>query len=88
MVPANINEYEIKLRNMCTGHITPLIKVYGDTNLFQLLSECRLIIWIYPYGKNGFINSRTGQSTQDKNMTVEKFGVLSGDILDVFEDVQ
>ena len=79
---------EINITNMSSGATFPCVRAYGDNTLGQIFAEYAKDIGINPDEKRiVFTNKRTNQSTSDKDMTVRKFGLINGDVLNVQDDL-
>ena len=78
---------EISITNKVTGATYPMVRVYGENTLGQVLKEYAEDIAINPHEKRIiFTNKRTNKSTSDKNMTVAGFGLCNGDVLTACDD--
>lgn len=78
---------EIAITSDGSGATFPKARAYKNNTLGQLLDGYAKDIGVDPNSeKIIFINSRTNKSTSDKNMTVEEFGLFSGDVLKIEDD--
>ena len=78
---------EIAITSDGSGATFPKARAYMNNTLGQLLDGYAKDIGVDPKSeKIIFINSRTNKSTSDKNMTVEEFGLFSGDVLKIEDD--
>ena len=84
---ANDEIIEISLKNQVSGATYPHARVYVNNTLGQLLDVFAKDVGVNPnYQKIFFVNKRNKKSTNDKNMTVEEFGLLTGDVLEFVEE--
>lgn len=78
---------EIDILNRVTGTSYPKAPVFGDNTLGQVLEEYAMDIGVNPDdSKILFENKRTGDSTSDKNETVEGLGLQAGDVLAISDN--
>lgn len=84
---ANDEIIEISLKNQVSGATYPQARVYGNNTLGQLLEGYASDIGIKPGEKRvNFTNKRTGKTTSDTKMTVDEFGLIDKDVLEVGDD--
>ena len=78
---------EISLKNQVSGATFPQARVYGNNTLGQLLEGYAKDIGIKIGEKRViFTNKRTGKSTSDTKMSVDEFGLIDKDVLEVGDD--
>ncbi len=84
---ANDEIIEICLKSQVSGATFPQARVYGNNTLGQLLEGYASDIGIKPGEKRvNFTNKRTGKTTSDTKMTVDEFGLIDKDVLEVGDD--